>query len=84
MYFLGRRWRDDVLQKLQNREHDVVHVAETRRFGLLRVVKTAGPIDHDVRQTLVQATGATDGARAVRANVVEEAIEDRTVITDID
>ena len=84
MYFLRRRGRDDVLQKLQNGQDDVVHVAEAGRFGFLRVVKAAGPIDHDVGQTLVQTAGAADGARAVGANVVKEAIEDGTIITDVD
>ena len=84
VYFLGRRHRDDVLQQLQNRENDVVHVAEARGLRLLRVVKAARPIDHDVRKTLVQATGAADGARAVGANVVKEAVEDGTVVADID
>ena len=84
VYFLGRRHRDDVLQKLQNRENDVVHVAEARGLRFLRVVKTARPIDHDVGKTLVQATSAADGARAVGTNVIKKAVEDGTVVTNID
>lgn len=48
------------------------------------MVKTARPVDHDVGKTLVQTTGAADRARTVGANVVKEAVEDGTVVTDID
>lgn len=37
-----------VLQQLQDPEHDVVHVAEARRFGLLGVVEAAAPVDADL------------------------------------
>lgn len=43
-----------VLEQLEDAEHNVVHVAEARALGLLRVVETARPVDGNVTQAVVQ------------------------------
>ena len=37
-----------VPEQLQNREHNVVDIAESRRFGFFSVVEPAGPVYRDV------------------------------------
>lgn len=73
-----------LLEQLQDRQHDVVHVAESRGFRLLRVVQTARPVDYDVGEALVQAARAADRSRAVGADVIEEAVEHWTVLAHVD
>ena len=45
------------LEELEDRENDVVDVAEPGGFGLFRVVQTTGPVNADLVQTLVEARG---------------------------
>jgi hypothetical protein len=42
------------LQELKDAQHNVVDVAETGRFALLRVVKTTSPVDCNVGASIVQ------------------------------
>ena len=42
------------LEKLEDGEHAVVHVAEARGTGLVGVVETALPIDHNVSLAVVE------------------------------
>ena len=72
------------LEQLQDGQHDVVDVAEARGLRLLRVVQTSRPVQHDVGETLVQSTGAADGPRTVGSDVVEQTIEDGTVLSHVD
>jgi hypothetical protein len=43
-----------ILEKLKDRQNNIVHVAETTRFCLLRVVQPSCPIDADVGESMVQ------------------------------
>ena len=82
------RWRE-LLQQLQNRQHDVVHVSEAGGLRLLRVVQTARPVHADLIQTLIQSGRSvyslifveevTDGSATVHLAKVEHAVENGIV-----
>ena len=72
-----------MLEQLEDGEDEVVDVAESRSLGFLRVMQTAGPVDGDVAETLVQAHGAVDGAARVQLAEIEEAVEDRAVLAEV-
>ena len=59
------------LEELEDREHDVVDVAEPLRLVLLRVVQPARPVRHDVGAALPQR-GARQRAAGVRLAVLVE------------
>ena len=48
------------------------------------MVETARPVDHDVGESLVQTARAADGPSTVGTNVVEQAVENGTVLANID
>mmetsp|Transcript_6128 Transcript_6128/g.20644 ORF Transcript_6128/g.20644 Transcript_6128/m.20644 type:complete len:351 (+) Transcript_6128:838-1890(+) len=73
-----------VLQKLEDSEHNVVHVAKPRRFVLFAVVQTASPVDHYLALFLVQLHCAADRTSRVNLAKVEQAIEHRTVLPDVE
>jgi hypothetical protein len=43
----------NILQQLQNRQHDIVHVAETRRFLFPGVMQTTRPVDRNLTLIVV-------------------------------
>ena len=53
------------LEQLQNGQHDVVDVAETRGLRLLGVVHPAGPVEAHVGPLVVEQGGAADRAARV-------------------
>ena len=64
--------RDNSLQQLQNRHHNVVDVAEPGGLELLGVVQSAGPVDGNVARVVVQLGGSVQrGARVHRTEVVQ-------------
>ena len=67
------------LEKFKNSQHDVVDVAETRRFRLLGVVEPSCPVDGDVCLLFVQLDRA--GHRPARRELAElvEAVKHRTI-----
>mmetsp|Transcript_21460 Transcript_21460/g.55233 ORF Transcript_21460/g.55233 Transcript_21460/m.55233 type:complete len:327 (-) Transcript_21460:288-1268(-) len=73
-----------VLEQLEDREHDVVHVAEAGRLALLRVVQPARPVDCYVRLSAIELHCATN--RAARRDLAElvHAIEHRAVLAHIE
>jgi hypothetical protein len=44
-----------VLEQFEDTQHDIIDVAEPRAFRLLGVVETAGPVDGNVTETVVEA-----------------------------
>lgn len=70
------------LEQLQDREHDVVDVAEAGRLGSLRVMQPARPVDRDVGSASVEAHRAVDRASRVQAAVVVQAVKDGAVVAD--
>jgi len=50
-----------VLQKLQNREHNIIYIAKARRFLFLGMVKAAAPIDSDVSRSMIKFDCSIDG-----------------------
>ena len=73
-----------LLQKLQDRQHAVVHVAKARRLALLGVVEAAGPVDHDVALVRVESHGAANRAAGVDLAKLEEAVEHGAVFAHIE
>ena len=73
-----------LLEELEDGEDAVVDVAEAGGLGLLGVMETAGPVDDDVGTVLVEAAGAADGAGRVQLAELEETVEDRTVLPDVE
>ncbi len=71
-------------EKLENAEHDVVDVAEAGGLGLLSVVEAAGPVEGDDGVAAVELDGGADGAASGGLAEAEEAVEDRTVLADIE
>ena len=53
---------EDVLEQFKNGQNNIIDVAEARRFGFLRVMQTAGPVDRDIGQFLVQLHRASQRA----------------------
>ena len=56
----------EVLEQLQDRQHQVICVTEAARLRLLRVVQPARPVDRDVAQAVVEPHRAVDGRTAVQ------------------
>lgn len=71
-------------EKLEDTKNNVVDVTESRGFGLLGVVEAAGPIDGDVSVTAVEFDGGADGPSSGSLAEVEEAVEDRAVLADVE
>ncbi len=69
-----------VAEELEDGEDDVVDVAETRGFAFLGVVEAAGPVDGDVRLAVAELAGGVHGCAGVEGAVVEETVEDGTVV----
>ena len=67
-------------EELKNGEHNIIDVAETRRFGLLGVVQPARPIDGDVGLPVGEHAGSIEGCTAVERAVVPQPIKDRAVV----
>jgi len=72
------------LQQLEDRQHDVVRVAESRCLAALRVVEPSGPVDDDVGAALVEARRARDRATRVRLTVLVQPVEDRAIVADVE
>ena len=47
-------------------------------------MQTARPVDHNVGQSLVKATGTSNRPGTVGADVIKETVEDGTILADID
>mmetsp|Transcript_21840 Transcript_21840/g.55418 ORF Transcript_21840/g.55418 Transcript_21840/m.55418 type:complete len:490 (-) Transcript_21840:14-1483(-) len=73
-----------VLEQLQDRQHDVVHVAEARRLTLLRVVQPPRPVDRNVGLLPVQLDRAADRAACRDLEELVHAVEDRAVLAHIE
>ena len=71
-------------QEFENGDDDVVHVAESGRFVLLRVVKSARPIDGDVRRVGVQFHGAVERTARRNGAEVEKTGEYGTIFADVE
>merc|ERR1719409_2080736 len=66
-------------EELQDREDNVVDVAEARRFGLLGMMQPSGPINRDVGRAIVELAGTTEGATRRDLAELEESIENRAI-----
>mmetsp|Transcript_24573 Transcript_24573/g.53698 ORF Transcript_24573/g.53698 Transcript_24573/m.53698 type:complete len:226 (-) Transcript_24573:246-923(-) len=71
-----------VLEHLQDRQHNVVDVAEARGLGFLGVVQAPGPVDHDVGHAVVEAHSTADGPPRIELAVLKHAVKHRTVICE--
>ena len=72
-----------VEQELQDRQDDVVDVAEPAGFGLLGVVQPAGPVDGNGRLVRGQFARRVQGCAGVERTVCVEAVEDGTIVTHV-
>jgi hypothetical protein len=72
------------LQQLEDSKHAVRDVAKARSFRLLRVVKATRPVDRNVRPTRVQLARRRDGAACGDLTELEQTVEDRRVVADIE
>lgn len=72
-----------VQEELEDREDDVIYVAESRRFRFFRVMKTTRPVNCDVRLVRREFSGCVQGSACVKRTIAVEAIEDRTIIAHI-
>ena len=73
-----------LLEELEDGQDAVVDVAKAGGLGLLGVMESAGPVDDDVGPVLVEAAGAADGAGGVQLAELEEPVEDRAVLPDVE
>ena len=73
-----------LLEELEDGQDAVVDVAKAGGLGLLGVMESAGPVDDDVGAVLVETAGAADGAGGVQLAELEEAVEDRTILADVE
>ena len=73
-----------VLEQLQNGQHDVVYIAKAGRFRFLRVVQSASPVQSNVACLLVQLDSAGNRTTGAQLAELEQTVEHRTVLTDID
>ena len=72
-----------VLEELEDREHDVVDVAEAARLRPLRVVEAARPVDRHVGEPVVELHRAVDRAAGRGAAVLVQPVEDRAVLAHV-
>lgn len=72
-----------VQEELEDREDDVIYVAESRRFRFFRVMKTTRPVNCDIRLVRREFSGCVQGSACVKRTIAVEAIEDRTIIAHI-
>lgn len=72
------------LEQLENTQNDVVDITKPRRFGLLGVMQTTGPIESNISVTAVELDGGADGAAGGGLAEAEKAIENGTVLADIE
>ena len=73
-----------VEEQLQDGEHDVVDVAETRGLGFLGVVQPAGPVDGHLRLVRGEFARGVEGGARVEGGVLVEPVEDGTVFADVE
>ena len=73
-----------VFEQLKNREHDIIDVAESTRFALLRVMQSSCPVDDVIIVSMVESNGTTHRSPRVQLAKVKESIEDGAVISDAD
>lgn len=73
-----------MLKEFQDRQDDVVDIAKPRGLTLLGVVEATGPVDGDIAIVVIQLDGAADRAAGVSLAEGVEAVEDRTVLADIE
>ena len=69
-----------VLEHLQDRQHDVVDVAETRGFPFFGMMKPSGPVDGDVAPAVVEPYCSADGPSGVELAVAIETGEQGAVL----
>lgn len=72
------------LQQLQNSQDNVIHVAKSRCFSLLRVMQTASPVDCDIAVAVVEPLSSTQGSSRGQGTIFKEAVKHRAIFTDID
>mmetsp|Transcript_20578 Transcript_20578/g.48498 ORF Transcript_20578/g.48498 Transcript_20578/m.48498 type:complete len:426 (-) Transcript_20578:122-1399(-) len=73
-----------LLEELQYRQDAVVDVAEPGGLRLLGVVQPPGPVDDDVDRVVVETRRTADRPRGVQLAELEEAVEDRAVLPDVE
>ena len=73
-----------LLEELEDGQDAVVDVAKAGGLGLLGVMESTGPVDDDVGAVLVETAGAADGAGGVQLAELEESVEDRTILADVE
>jgi hypothetical protein len=73
-----------VLEQLQHRQDDVVHVAEAGGLRLLAVVEAARPVDRDVGRAVVEPRGAADRAARVELTVAPQTGEGGAVLKHVE
>ena len=71
-------------QHLEDGEDDVVDVAESAGFALFGMVQPAGPIDGDIGLAGCQFASCVEGGASVVGAVVEEAVENGTVVAHVE
>ncbi|KAI4136886.1 MAG: hypothetical protein LQ340_008112, partial [Diploschistes diacapsis] len=71
------------VQQLQDRQHDVVDVAEARRFVLFRVVQPARPVYCDLRLLRRQFARRVQRAARVERAVAVQPVEDGAVVAEV-
>jgi hypothetical protein len=68
-----------VLQELQNAKNDIIDVAKAASFPLLGVMKTAGPVDRDISQAVVEPHSAIYGSTSVGLTEAEKIVKHGTI-----
>lgn len=71
-------------QQLEDREHNVVDVAEAGGFGLFGVVQAAGPVYGDVGLAVDEFFCGVERGAGVERAVVPDAVEDGAVVADVE
>lgn len=71
-------------EKLKNPKDNVIDVTKPRRFSFLSVVQASSPIDCDIGIAVIELNGGADGSTGGGAAEVEDAVEDGTVLADVE
>ena len=73
-----------VPQELQNREYDVVDIAEAGGLGLLGMMQPAGPVDCNEGLVVREFTSRVEGSTSVEGCVGVESVENGAVFANVE
>ena len=73
-----------VLQKFQDRKHDVIDVTEATCFEFLCMMQPSCPIDRNVCLSTRELPSCGNGSSSILAEIVVHSVKDRTVVSYIE